>query len=55
MIKVIFKDGTTQNYKIGCKRLGFISWYHMDYRPMFELIAKIINVNVETIEAWRVL
>lgn len=55
MIKVTFTDGTSQNYSVGCRQLGFLSWDHMDYRPMFEPIANIIKVNVNTIEAWRVI
>jgi len=55
MIKVTFIDGTAKTYPVVCRQLGFLSWHHMDYRPMFEPIAKIINVNVDTIEAWRVL
>jgi hypothetical protein len=55
MIKVTFKDGTRKNYSIGCKQLGYMSWHHMDYRPMFKHIAKIINVDVDTIDAWRVI
>lgn len=55
MIRVKFIDGTSKRYPIGCKRLGFRSWHHMDYKPMFEPIAKIINVPVENIESWSVL
>ena len=55
MIKVTFTDGTTQSYRIGCKRLGFMSWHHMDYKPMFEPIAKIIGVDVQKIQAWHVI
>lgn len=55
MIKVTFTDDTTKNYSIGCKQLGFMSWHHMDYKPMFEPIAKIIGVPVEQIKAWRVM
>lgn len=55
MIAVTFTDGSEQRYRIGCKRLGFRSWHHMDYRPMFKPIADIIKVDVQTIEAWRVI
>lgn len=55
MIKVTFTDGSSKRYPINCRQLGFASWDHMDYRPMFQPIAEIIEVNVNTIEAWRVL
>jgi hypothetical protein len=55
MIKVTFTNGTSKNYSIGCRQLGFMSWDHMDYQPMFAPIAKIIGVEVDTIEKWRVL
>lgn len=55
MIKVTFTDGTSQKYAISCKDLGFMSWHHMDYKPMFEPIAKIIKKDVNTIESWRVM
>lgn len=55
MIKVTFKDNTSKQYPVGCKQLGYMQWDHMDYRPQFEPIAKIINVDVNTIEKWRVL
>ena len=54
MIKVTFIDGTSKRYKIGCKQLGFLSWHHIDYKPMFEPIAKIIGVDVENIKQWQV-
>lgn len=55
MIKVIFKDGTKKNYKIGCRDLCATEWDNLDYKASFAPIAKIINVNIDTIEAWRVL
>ncbi len=55
MIKVTFTDGVAKNYSIGCKQLGFMSWHHMDYKPMFEPIAKLIGVDAASIEAWRVI
>lgn len=54
MVKVTFTDGTTKRYRIGCKKLGYKSWHHMDYRPMFKHIARIIGVNESQIEHWRV-
>jgi hypothetical protein len=55
MIKVTFTDGSSKNYRIGCKKLGALSWHHLDYRPCFERIATIINIDVNKIEAWRVI
>lgn len=54
MIKVIFKDGTTKRYQVGCRDLFCGNWDEVDYRWAFEPIAKIINVNVSTIQDWRV-
>jgi len=55
MIKVIFTNGETKTYRIGCKRLGALKWDHIDYRPAFKTIALFIGVDVETIEHWRVI
>lgn len=59
MIAVTFNGGVlagqTVNYAVRCKDLGFMSWHHMDYKPMFEPIAKIINADVNHIEKWRVI
>jgi len=59
MIQIKFKSGMLKdkkvNYAVRCKDLGFMSWHHMDYRPMFKPIAKIINADVNDIESWRVI
>lgn len=55
MIKITFTDGSVKSYRLGCNQLGYASWHHMDYRPMFQPIADIIKVNVNTIESWKVI
>jgi len=54
MIKVIFKNGNTKNYSVGCKELYCTTWDSVDYKWAYDKIAKIINVNVDTIQDWRV-
>lgn len=54
MIKVTFTDGTSKRYSLGCRQLFCTSWDGVDYRWAFKPIADIINVDVETIESWRV-
>lgn len=55
MIKVTFTDGTSNNYRIGSRRLGALKWKHLDYRPCFKRIAEIIGKPVESILNWRVI
>lgn len=54
MIKVIFKDGTSKRYQVGCRDLLCGTWDGVDYRRAYEQIAKLINVDVNTIQDWRV-
>ena len=54
MIKVIFTNGTTRRYPVGCRDLFCSNWDDVDYRWAFEPIAKIIGVAVTTIQDWRV-
>jgi hypothetical protein len=54
MIKVNFTNGTSKRYNVTCKDLLCSSWHGVDYKWAFNEIAKLIDVDANSIDSWRV-